>query len=106
MAVKKVTEKKIQEDIKKALQKEGVMVVRLNVGLLRTNDGRYISTGIPKGFPDLFCVRDGKAYFIEVKKPNGTRKAQQTKQHDYIRQFGAIVGYCESVEEALELVKN
>ena len=33
------------------------VIFRANVGSVRMMDGRYFSTGLPKGFPDLFGFR-------------------------------------------------
>jgi Holliday junction resolvase len=76
----------------------------MNVGLLRTKDGRYISTGLPKGFPDLFAVKDGRAYFIEVKiKPN-TPSKEQEHFIELMQSSGCTAGVVYSVDEAVALV--
>jgi Holliday junction resolvase len=46
----------IQTNIKKYLEKEGWMVIKL------------IQTSV-NGIPDLLCLKDGRAVFIEVKQP-------------------------------------
>lgn len=81
---------------------------RINVGKFTTNDGRFIQTGVPVGFSDLFGFRhsDGKAVFIEVKKPDG--KASE-KQKNFISKMvarGANAGIARSVEEAREIINN
>lgn len=81
-------------------------IFRINVGQGYTKDGRYFSTGVPPGFPDLFGVRksDGKAVFIEVK----TAKGRATeKQHNFLQMMkfnGAIAGICRSTEDAIKLI--
>ncbi|MCM1227578.1 MAG: hypothetical protein NC320_09190 [Clostridium sp.] len=49
-------EHSIQNDIRLTLRNICVMF-RMNVGAARTPDGRYFTTGVPKGFPDLFGFR-------------------------------------------------
>ena len=79
---------------------------RVNVGRVRTPDGRYFSTGVPAGYPDLSGYRksDGKAVYIECKvKPN----KPTPKQIDFITKAqaaGCLAAVCYSPEEALRLV--
>ena len=84
-------EHRIQNEIRLALTDTCVMF-RVNVGAFRTADGRFITSGVPKGFPDLFGFRksDGKAVFIEVK----------------LQKYGVIAGICRSVEDAEKLIKG
>ena len=51
-------ESKLQTKIKKKLEEKGYLVVKL----VRTSCN---------GIPDLMCLKDGKAIFIEVKQPTG-----------------------------------
>lgn len=97
----------IQNEIRLALADTCVMF-RVNVGAFRTADGRFITSGVPKGFPDLFGFRksDGKAVFIEVKTPTGRPSAEQKKFLETMRNYGAIAGICRSKEDALNLIKG
>lgn len=100
-------EHKIQNEIRLALSDKCV-IFRINVGTMKTPDGRYFDTGVPKGFSDLFGFRksDGRAIFIEVKTATGRASPQQLK---FIRQMtacGAIAGICRSAEEALKLINS
>lgn len=100
-------EHRIQNEIRLALADYGV-IFRANVGTGCTKDGRYFSTGLPKGFSDLFGVRcpDGKAVFIEVKTPKGRPSAEQKNFLEAMRKTGAIAGICRSVGEAINLIKG
>lgn len=97
-------EHKIQNEIRLALA-DTCVIFRLNVFAGRTIDGRYITSGAPKGFADLFGFRksDGRAVFIEVKTPNGKPSAEQVKFLETMRNNGAVAGVCRSVEEAIKL---
>ena len=53
-----MTEQQIQTKIKKKLEDNGWLVVKL----IKTNKN---------GIPDLMCLKDGVTMFIEVKRPNG-----------------------------------
>ena len=79
---------------------------RVNVIRMKTQDGRWLSTGVPAGYPDLAGYRrsDGRAVYIECKvKPN----KPTPKQQEFIAEAlegGCIAGVCYSPEEALKLV--
>ncbi|MDK6867819.1 VRR-NUC domain-containing protein, partial [Lactobacillus paragasseri] len=51
------SEHSIQSKIQIELSKHGCTVFRANVGKMRTPDGRFFSTGLPSGFPDLSGFR-------------------------------------------------
>jgi hypothetical protein len=101
------SEHDIQNEIRTALSLIAV-VYRGNVGCFQTEDGRYISSGLPKGFPDLFGFRkrDGKMFFIEVKTPAGRLSKWQELFGKNIRNFPVIYGVARSAEEALQIVRE
>ena len=80
----------------------------MNVGTVRTPDGRYFNTGVPKGFSDLFGFRksDGRAVFIEVKTAKGKPSAEQVKFLKAMRKNGAIAGVCRSADDAIKLIQG
>lgn len=82
------------------------LLFRANVGSFKTSDGRFVSTGLPTGFPDLFGVRlsDGRAVFIEVKKPGGKIRPEQVKFIDRMCEYGFIAGIAYSVEDARKII--
>ena len=99
------SEHAIQNAIRAAVSDKCV-IFRINVGKGYTLDGRYFETGVPVGFSDLFGVRrsDGKAVFIEVKKPTGRVRPEQKNFIEQMRKNGAIAGICRSVEDAMKLI--
>ena len=100
-----MTEHDIQNEIRVAVSPYCV-IFRANVGTAKTPDGRYFTTGLPQGFSDLFGVRrrDGKAIFIEVKKPGGRVSPAQANFIKVMQSLGAIAGICYSADEAVKLV--
>ncbi|MDE5583812.1 MAG: VRR-NUC domain-containing protein [Ruminococcus sp.] len=100
-------EHEIQNEIRLALA-DTCMIFRGNVGAGCTKDGRYFSTGLPKGFSDLFGFRksDGKAVFIEVKTPKGRPTKEQLNFLYTMNKNGAIAGLCRSAEDAINLIKG
>lgn len=99
------SEKEIQNEIRLALDPH-MIVFRINVGGFKTKDGRYVSTGVPKGFSDLFGVRktDGRAVFIEVKNEKGRTSKYQDNFLKQMKKAGAICGVARSGTEAVEIV--
>ena len=101
------TESLIQSKIRVALSQNGHRVFRANVGKVRTADGRFFDTGLPKGFSDLFGFRkDGQIFFIEVKNETGHVRPEQKQFLETMRSFGALAGVARSPEEALEIVSG
>lgn len=100
-------EHRIQNEIRLALSDTCVMF-RVNVGAFRTADGRFITSGVPKGFPDLFGFRksDGRAVFIEVKTAKGRPTKEQLNFLYTMNKNGAIAGLCRSAEDAINLIKG
>lgn len=100
-------EHRIQNEIRLTLA-DTCVIFRVNVGAFRTADGRFINSGVPKGFPDLFGFRksDGKAIFIEVKTSRGRPSAEQKKFLETMQKYDVIAGICRSAEEALNLIKG
>lgn len=97
----------IQNAIRLALNPYA-LVFRANVGKVRTQDGRYFDTGLPKGFCDLFGYRksDGRIFFIEVKNAKGKLRKEQEHFIKTMQENGAIAGVARSAEEAIELIKG
>ncbi|NLY08868.1 MAG: VRR-NUC domain-containing protein [Tissierellia bacterium] len=101
---KPIPEKVIQDQIRYALGYYCV-VFRANVGTFKRGD-RFVSTGLPKGFPDLFGFRksDGKAFFIEVKGIKGRLSPEQLAMAEEFKRHDVLYGVARSAEEALEIV--
>lgn len=102
-----MTESDIQNAIRLRLSELGFAVFRTNVGKVRMPDGRWFNTGLPKGHPDLYAVRNGKIYYIEVKTPTGKVSAEQEHFIATMRdRYGCVAGVVRSVEDAERLVSD
>lgn len=64
-----------QQQIIKTYEKAGYLVLKT----IRLNKN---------GYPDLFCFKDGKTIFIEVKEANDTLKPLQERRIDELRKLG------------------
>ena len=104
---KPIPEKDIQNAIRQALSYT-CEVFRPNVGTFRTSDGRFISTGLPKGFPDLFGYRrsDKKFFAIEVKNVKGRLSKEQKEMGERMKADGILYGVARSVEDALKIING
>lgn len=100
-------EHRIQNEIRLALS-EKCVIFRTNVVSGYTKDGRYISSGVPRGYSDLNGHRksDGKAIYIEVKTDSGDASDEQKNFIEQMKATGAIAGICRSAEDALKLINS
>lgn len=102
-------EHQIQNAIREVLTLRGHQVFRANVGMMSTIDGtRKMSTGLPKGFPDLFGFNknSGKMFFLEVKTATGKRRPAQIFFAKTLIDKPVIYGVVRSPKEALEIVDH
>ena len=80
-----MAESKVQKQIIKYLERNGYYVVK--VILCNKN-----------GFPDLHFIKDGKAYYCEVKdKGKEPVPLQHHRMHE-LRQYGAVAVWADSLE--------
>lgn len=73
--MEKKLENRIQADIIKRYEQQGYLVVK--IGLCNK-----------QGFPDLMALKDGKASFIEVKRPGQKPRILQEYRHQELREQG------------------
>ena len=102
------SEHKIQNDIRVALSQHKCTVFRVNVGNVRTADGRFFSAGVPSGHPDLYGYRwiDNKVFYIEVKNEKGKPRQDQIQFHKMLDQRGVIHGTARSAGDAVKIVTD
>lgn len=81
---------------------------RANVGSVKQADGRWFSTGLPNGYPDLHGTRwiDNQSYFIEVKSPTGKIRDDQMRFHQFLMQHKVIHGIARSVDDAKMIIQG
>ena len=86
-----------------AVPNEGMGEARTGAGLGRM--ARLKRMGLRSGVADLVFVKDGQAYFLEMKGPGGR---WSDKQQDFARDaahVGAKYGIAWSFEQALKILK-
>jgi hypothetical protein len=114
-----LTESDIQNQIRVALSPHGI-VFRTNSGDFWQGERVYSKEfhtyvlihlrrvqGLPKGFSDLlFCGFDGRAGFIEVKKPHGKIRPEQINFLNLMRSYGYMAGIARNPEDALKIING
>ena len=100
-----MSETDIMRSIMVKLSQLGCICLRTNAGTFYTRDGRPVRIGIP-GQSDLCGHRpvDGRAWYIEVKKPGEKPRENQERFLRQMRDSGALAGVAHSVEEAVGIV--
>lgn len=99
-----MTETDLQNLIRCELSRRGCFVQRTNSATLYTKDGRPVRIGIP-GQSDLCGHRpDGRAWYIEVKRPGRKPRKNQQDFLDAMQNSGALAGVAHSVDEAVKIV--
>lgn len=91
----------LMNNIRLELTKKGFAVFRANVGRIRMSDGRWFDTGLPKGFSDLFAVKNGEIFFLEVKVKPYKPTSEQTEFLQIMKErYNARGGVVYSVGDA------
>lgn len=89
-----------------------VKLMRANVGMVRTEDGRRFSSGLPKGFPDLFGVLPPEhsasghpvPVFIECKVGANKPTPEQIEFLKRYAAMGCACGVARSVDDAWGII--
>jgi hypothetical protein len=107
------SEREVQRSILAALRCAGLRCVHIPNGAhLSGNDGQrfrqwgaLLGDGAVPGFPDLLIMtRDGRAGFLEVKRPGGKPDERQLACHAAIIADGFPLAVVRSVDDALAAV--
>lgn len=99
-----MTEHDLQNTIRLELSKAGYAVFRANVGKVKMQDGRWFDTGLPNGFSDLFAIKEGKIYFIEVKVGKNKPSPEQINFIEQMKKRGCIAGVVWDMEDVWKLL--
>lgn len=125
-----MNEHDIQNLIRDVLNLSNVTMWRVNVlsgfvgkyfrhqnGSVTIPNPRFISSGVPKGFPDLIGIKPvtitedmvgktiGQFVFIEVKSEKGRLSPEQNLFQRLLKSNGALGGVARSIDEAINLIK-
>lgn len=100
--------KLVENDVEKAclnlLRLKGYYPVRLQSGLFKTPDGRWVRIGEP-GLPDYVVIRND--WFLEVKAPGKTPSPKQIEKIFELEKIHRIpVATVDSVERLIEWLEK
>ena len=100
------SEHQIQNNIRVALSAHHCTVFRSNVGKVKTADGRWFDTGLPKGHPDLYGFRwsDCQVFYLEIKNAKGRPRQDQIRFHKMLTSHHIVHGIARSVDDALKII--
>ena len=99
-----MTETDIQNAIRLELSKYGVCF-RMNSGVFKQGE-RTIKCGV-KGMSDLLFIKNGKAYWLEVKTPTGKASKEQLNFLTVMRdRYGCVAEVVRSVDDAVRAVEE
>jgi hypothetical protein len=65
-----------------------------------------VGMGVRRGMPDLGLIKDGRAYFLELKTETGTLSAEQAGLHDELRAAGAVVATAYGLNDQLHILED
>lgn len=102
------SEHSIQSAIMVAVSRHQCTVFRSNVGKVKTIDGRWFDTGLPKGHSDLYGWRwlDGKVFYIEVKNAKGRLRPDQIRFHKMLASHHIIHCCARNVDDTLKTIQQ
>lgn len=95
----------VQNEIRTWCGEHNLLAFRANVGSGYTPDGRYFTTGLPKGFPDVIVLdNDGHTIFVECKTLIGKAREDQKRLHAELIKRKHVVLISHSLEEFIQQI--
>lgn len=99
-------EKDLQNQVRIYLSDLGFIPFRANVGRFKSSDGRWVDIGLPRGFSDIFAVKDGRVCFFEIKVKPNKPTAAQLNFLQAMRDVGCVAMVIYSIEDLRFLEVN
>lgn len=102
--------KRPEQDIQKAVVRHLISRGKSGIYYFHPANGGYrkpieaailYALGVRAGVPDLFILKDGKCYCLELKAPTGRISPQQGQAMKDLANAGATVGMAFSLDEDL-----
>lgn len=104
------TEAEIQRAIIQTLEIMGYMVIRVNSSTTQTEHGTRLSAyrvtniNATSGHADLVVYKSGRAWFLEVKRPNGRQSENQKRFMECCTRYGMAYGIATCPDDAIRIV--
>ena len=99
-----MSEHDLQNEVRIRLSEKGYVVFRVNTGKFLLKNGRWFDVGVPKGFSDLLAIKDGKAFFLEIKALNGIESKEQKNFIKQMIKCGCYAKFVYSLNEISDLL--
>ncbi|CAK0774907.1 putative VRR-NUC domain-containing protein [Gammaproteobacteria bacterium] len=87
-----------------AVPNEGMGEARTGAGIGRM--ARLKRMGMRPGVADLVFVKDGRAYFLELKRPGGKQSEAQKLFQEDVYWSGSIYGLANTFEGAVKILRG
>jgi hypothetical protein len=100
-----MTEHDFQNQVRLELSELGYITFRTNVGKIKTQDKRFFKTGLPNGFSDLICLKDGKTYFIELKVGRNKPTKAQLNFIEQMKTAGFSAGVAYNMDDIKKILE-
>ena len=95
-------ESEIQSQCLDWLKANGYFAIKLHLGPIKIGSGRNVRNPMA-GAPDIFALKDGIYYGIEVKKAGGKVSDRQSEWHDKAeRSGGALIVVVNSLQDMID----
>ena len=95
----------VQSEIRIWCGEHNIVTWRINVGSGYTPDGRFFSTGVPEGFPDLeICPGNGLLIYCECKTLTGRQREKQIEFQKQVEADGYLYLMPRSLEQFIEKI--
>lgn len=106
-------EQDIQRNIAGGLEKLGFLVVRINSSTMEAESGTRLSSyrvtniNATAGHSDLVVYRNGKAVFLEVKRPETRNRLSesQVRFRDCCHRYGMVYAVVTSLDDAIKALE-
>ena len=93
----------VQNEIRIWCGEQDLLNFRANVIKGYSPDGRWISSGLPEGFPDLIVLtNNGRTIYVECKTLKGRAREKQKQLHAELRRRNHIVLMPRSLEQFIQ----
>ena len=100
-----MTEKEIQTEILNYLHENDYFAWKNHTGGIHRR-GQRTTTNPNKGAPDIFAIKDGTFYGIEVKRPGGVVASHQYDWLGKLREHGGVAIIADSLVACLIGIKE
>lgn len=92
LRVKNKKESTLEQEVRRYAERRGWLWIK------------FVSPGYA-GVTDRIGIRRGRVIFLELKKEGEVPRELQEEVHEEMRSYGAEVFWCDTLEEAMEILR-